>query len=59
IVRLTFVATSLHLFGSDSFFLAHSILGRLLFYVLMLTFYFTIFTRGQLIQVASQNRETT
>lgn len=48
IVRLMTVITIVHFGGSQSFFLAHSIIGRIIFYILTIIVYYYIFTFKQL-----------
>lgn len=48
VIRLTIVVTIVHFFGPQSFFLAHTILGRLVFYVLVIMLYYNVFTYSQL-----------
>lgn len=50
IIRLSFVAIVIYYFGSDAFYVAHSILGRIIFYILAIILYYQVFTRGQIIQ---------
>lgn len=50
VLRLTFVAIVIYYFGSQAFYLAHSILGRLIFYVIIITLYYLVFTKAQLLR---------
>lgn len=47
-IRLLLIISIVHYFGTSWFFLAHSILGRLVFYILVVYFYYKVFTFGQL-----------
>lgn len=47
VIRLLFVVAFVHFGGSDAYFLAHSILGRLFFYGLVITLYYHTFTYSQ------------
>jgi exosortase family protein XrtG len=47
VLRLLLVVGFVHFGGSDTYFLAHSILGRLLFYGLVITLYYHTFTYSQ------------
>ena len=49
VLRLSFVAVVVYYFGNDAFYLAHSIIGRLIFYVLAIILYYIVFTKGQLV----------
>ncbi len=48
IVRLMTVITIVHFGGSQSYFLAHSIIGRIIFYILTIIVYYYIFTFKQI-----------
>jgi exosortase family protein XrtG len=48
IIRLITVVTIVHFGGGSMFFLAHSIIGRLVFYVLVIALYYNVFTYSQL-----------
>lgn len=47
-VRLNVVITIVHFGGGEAFFLAHSVIGRLIFYVLVIVLYYNVFTYSQL-----------
>lgn len=47
VVRLSLIATILYFTGPAAFFWVHSILGRLIFYVLVIILYYRVFTRPQ------------
>lgn len=46
VLRLVLIVGLVHYFGSPIFFLAHSIIGRLFFYILIVYFYYRVFTYG-------------
>lgn len=48
LIRLMSVIMLVHFFGADIFFFAHSILGRIIFYVLIITLYYNVFTFSQI-----------
>lgn len=48
IIRLFFICVCISFYGNQSFYLAHSVLGRLIFFGLTLLLYFNIFTRAQI-----------
>jgi exosortase family protein XrtG len=48
LLRLYLIIVIVHLGGGDYFFLAHSILGRIVFYVLAIALYYNVFTYSQL-----------
>ena len=47
VFRLSLISTILYYAGSGAFFWVHSILGRLIFYVLVIILYYNVFTRVQ------------
>ncbi|WP_220739391.1 exosortase family protein XrtG [Leuconostoc miyukkimchii] len=49
VIRLSVVAVIVYYFGDGSFYLAHSIIGRLIFYILAIILYYLVFTKGQLV----------
>lgn len=48
IVRLFLICCIIHFFGNESYYFAHTIVGRLVFYTLSVWFYFHIFTKAQI-----------
>lgn len=48
IIRLLVVIVIVHFGGGPVFFLAHSIIGRIVFYVLVIILYYEVFTYSQL-----------
>lgn len=48
IIRLLVVIVIVHFLGSDYYFVAHSILGRLVFYILIICLYYKAFTSSQI-----------
>lgn len=46
VARLVLIVILVHYFGSPIFFFAHTILGRLFFYALVVYFYYRVFTYG-------------
>ncbi|OIK56439.1 exosortase family protein XrtG [Oenococcus oeni] len=50
ILRLFVVATIVFFNGNKIFFLAHSVLGRLFFYILVIALYYNVFTRAHIIK---------
>lgn len=49
VMRLTIVAITVYFFGDSSFYLAHAIIGRLVFYTIAILWYYFVFTKGQLV----------
>lgn len=50
VIRLMIVIIMVHFGGAGLFYLAHSILGRLIFYLLVITLYYNVFTYSRLSQ---------
>lgn len=50
ILRLTIICVMIYFFGNEIYYLAHTIVGRLVFYLLALMLYFYVFTRRQIKQ---------
>lgn len=50
ILRILLVVVSVKNFGVDSLFLSHSIIGRILFYILIIILYYDVFTKQQIIK---------
>jgi len=50
VLRLTVICVMIHVYGNEIYYLAHTIVGRMLFYALSIMLYFYIFTRRQIKQ---------
>lgn len=50
IIRILMVILSVKYFGLDSLFLVHSILSRIVYYVLTIVLYYNVFTKRQIIK---------
>ncbi len=48
IIRLFSICLIINQFGNESYYMAHTIVGRLIFYVLSIIMYFYVFTRAQI-----------
>ncbi|RRG09144.1 MAG: exosortase family protein XrtG [Lactobacillus sp.] len=48
VIRLMTVITITHFGGGNLFFLAHSVIGRMVFYVLVIVLYYNVFTYSQI-----------
>ncbi|WP_334329219.1 exosortase family protein XrtG [Companilactobacillus sp. HBUAS59699] len=48
VLRLIVVISIVHFGGGQAFFLAHSVIGRLVFYILVIALYYNVFTYSQL-----------
>jgi len=49
-LRIIAICMIIYFFGTDMYYVAHTIIGRLLFYVLSVALYFYVFTRPQIIK---------
>jgi exosortase family protein XrtG len=50
IIRIMIICFVIYEFGSGSYYFAHTILGRIVFYALTILLYYTVFTRQQIIK---------
>lgn len=50
ILRLSIIAVMIHFGGNEVYYIAHTIVGRFVFYALAITLYFYVFTRRQIKQ---------
>lgn len=48
IIRILIICAIIYRFGSGSYYVAHTIVGRLVFYALSITLYYYVFTRQQI-----------
>ena len=48
VLRLFSICLIINWFGNESYYMAHTIVGRLIFYALSITLYFYVFTRAQI-----------
>ena len=48
IIRLFSICLIINQFGNESYYIAHTIVGRLIFYMLSIILYFYVFTRAQI-----------
>ena len=50
IIRLFVICTTIYYFGNDAYYIAHTIVGRIIFYVLSVILYYYIFTKSQIVK---------
>lgn len=48
VFRIFIICVIVHYYGNNSFYFAHTIFGRIIFYVLSIILYFYVFTRSQI-----------
>ncbi len=48
LIRLFTVVSIVHFGGGELYYLAHAIIGRMVFYVLVIALYYNVFTYSQL-----------
>ncbi|MEE8347490.1 MAG: hypothetical protein V3S20_09090 [Dehalococcoidia bacterium] len=57
VIRILFIVTTLHYMGKDTLFLAHTVLGRAVFFVMVILIYWFAFTLPTLRMTAKRMRE--
>ena len=50
IIRLFVIGTTIYYFGNDAYYVAHTIVGRIIFYALSVILYYYIFTKSQIVK---------
>lgn len=50
VLRIVVICLLIRAFGNDVYYLAHSIIGRFLFYILSIGLYFYVFTKSQIVR---------
>ncbi len=50
IIRLFVIGTTIYYFGNDAYYIAHTIVGRIIFYALSVILYYYIFTQSQIVK---------
>ena len=50
IIRLFVICTTIYFFGNDAYYIAHTIVGRIIFYALSVILYYYIFTKSQIVK---------
>ncbi len=48
VIRIFIIGSLIHICGSDIYFIAHTVIGRIVFYGFTIVLYFYVFTRGQI-----------
>ncbi len=48
VLRLTIICCIIHYFGNEAYYVSHTIIGRIFFYLLSISLYFLVFTRRQI-----------
>ncbi len=54
-LRIVLICESVHFFGADSYFFAHTFIGRIFFYGLTVVLYFYVFTKSHIIKMKVGN----
>ena len=49
-IRRTCICLMIHFFGTNFYYMAHTVIGRIIFYVLQVILYFMVFTKPQVIR---------
>ena len=55
VLRITIICFSVHFFGISAYYVVHSFVGRIIFYVLSVLLYFYVFTKPQVIHMKVGN----
>lgn len=50
VLRILLITFIVYFFGKESFYFAHAILGRVVFYILTIILYFNVFTRSHVVK---------
>ena len=50
IIRFFVICTTIYYFGNDAYYIAHTIVGRIIFYALSVILYYYIFTKSQIVK---------
>ena len=50
-LRISVICTMIHFLGTDYYYLAHTVVGRIVFYVLQVILYFFVFTRPHVLKM--------
>lgn len=50
-LRISVICTMIHFLGTDYYYLAHTVVGRIVFYVLQVILYFFVFTRSHVLKM--------
>lgn len=48
--RISLICVIIHFFGVSSYYVAHSFIGRIVFYIISVVIYFHVFTKSQIIR---------
>ena len=54
-LRIALICEAVHFFGTDAYFIAHTFVGRIFFYVLTVILYFYVFTKSHIIKMKVGN----
>lgn len=54
-LRIVIICFFVHLFGTNSFYLAHTFISRIFFYVCTIVLYFYVFTKSQIVRMKVGN----
>ncbi len=50
VIRVTAICVIIHFFGVGSYYIAHTYIGRIIFYTLSVALYFIVFTKSQIVR---------
>ena len=55
VLRILLICFSVHFFGMDAYYVVHTFIGRIVFYILSVLLYYYVFTKPQVIQMKVGN----
>lgn len=50
-LRISVICTMIHFLGTDYYYIAHTVVGRIIFYVLQVILYFFVFTKAHVLKM--------
>ena len=50
-LRISVICTMIHFLGTDYYYVAHTVVGRIIFYVLQVILYFFVFTKAHVLKM--------
>lgn len=50
VIRIVVICAIIYQYGSDSYYIAHTVIGRIVFYILSILLYYYVFTKRQIVK---------
>ena len=54
-LRITLICEAVHIWGIEAYYVSHTFIGRIFFYIFTIILYFYIFTKPQIVQMKVGN----